>query len=502
MQEVWSSNSLESLLSCLTGQGKSWDLEVTAPVIRKFEFFDDAAHRLYSDGTFLVKYEKEVVTALSDGRTFSWQQNKFSFAQDIEQNTVKEVISKVISIRLLDTIALLECSVHQLVWRDEEGKALLKGVVYQVGNNCLLVLKPIRGYEKANSWAVQQLTAKKFSAKNELIWQSLIRLAGYQDSPFNKIPSPKISGVEPARKAIFAMIEPMLEKARLNEDGIKRTPQDIEFLHEYRVSLRKSRSLVSLFKDVFPPRQLVSIKQEMGDLGRSTNQLRDLDVYLLEQSDYESLLPASLRAGIREMFDDFSAQHKSAKSKVKRWLSSKTYENKITKLQATFAKPDALASTDASEQQIYALVTNKLHKRYKKIAKLGSRITPETPDDEVHELRIECKKFRYLMEFFAPLYKQNKVKLLIKKLKKLQDTLGKFNDFSVQQESLNAYLLEKQPSQSVAVSVGALLGVLAQKQLEQRQQVEVKFAEFADQQTAAMVAGFFPMSAKAVTGEK
>ncbi len=67
----------------------------------------------------------------------------------------------------------------------------------------------------------------------------------------------------------------------------------------------------------------------------------------------------------------------------------------------------------------------------------------DTEDEVVHQLRINCKKLRYLMEFFAPLFPENEIKTLIKALKLLQDNLGNFNDYSVQQIFLRQVLNEK-----------------------------------------------------------
>jgi CHAD domain-containing protein len=59
-----------------------------------------------------------------------------------------------------------------------------------------------------------------------------------------------------------------------------------------------------------------------------------------------------------------------------------------------------------------------IRKRYKKVIKRGRAITEDTPYDVFHSLRIDCKKLRYLLEFFASLFPANKMILLIGQLKK------------------------------------------------------------------------------------
>ena len=120
----------------------------------------------------------------------------------------------------------------------------------------------------------------------------------------------------------------------------------------------------------------------------------------------------------------------------------------------------------------------------------------------MHELRIHCKKLRYLMEFFTPMFDKAEVKTMIKALKKLQDVLGLFNDYSVQQDSLRDFLearaavaprsaKSRAQEMAVAQSVGALIAVLHRRQLEQRALVEARFAEFDSKGTRARFAAQF-----------
>ena len=41
---------------------------------------------------------------------------------------------------------------------------------------------------------------------------------------------------------------------------------------------------------------------------------------------------------------------------------------------------------------------------YKKVLKAGRAVTADGPAEEMHELRKDCKKLRYLIEFVRSLY--------------------------------------------------------------------------------------------------
>jgi CHAD domain-containing protein len=121
-------------------------------------------------------------------------------------------------------------------------------------------------------------------------------------------------------------------------------------------------------------------------------------------------------------------------------------------------------------------------RRWRKARACARKIDTTTPDEVVHDLRVRCKKLRYLLEFFAPLIGEDAVGPLIRPLRRLQDELGLFNDYSVQIQSLEGILGSGSPRRhddiAIARSLGALTAVLHQRQLAQRRKVEGILDEF------------------------
>ena len=81
------------------------------------------------------------------------------------------------------------------------------------------------------------------------------------------------------------------------------------------------------------------------------------------------------------------------------------------------------------------------------------------------------------------MYPAKKIKGLIKALKQLQDNLGLFNDYSVQQGSLQTFIEThackgRKRDLVIAKSVGALIAMLYQKQLQERSRVISNFEKF------------------------
>jgi CHAD domain-containing protein len=129
-----------------------------------------------------------------------------------------------------------------------------------------------------------------------------------------------------------------------------------------------------------------------------------------------------------------------------------------------------------------ALARTIIDKRFGAVIKKGRRISPATADERLHALRIDCKKLRYLLEFFAALSPTAEIGALIKHLKKLQDNLGAFNDLSVQQAFLIDYLGTITPKGAdallLAAATGGLIARLAADQQRVREAFWAVFAAF------------------------
>lgn len=335
-------------------------------------------------------------------------------------------------------------------------------------------LQPIRGYDKAYDQLSNWLVGDGMDGLYIRLFPDLL---SYQAKP--RI---EMSGEESAFQAANDIIAAYLPVARANEPGVIKD-LDTEFLHDYRVALRKIRSVVSLFKGVYSEPQTVRLKSDFSELMSHTGRLRDLDVYLLDRQHYFDLLPATLHEGLGAMFDLFEQDRKAALRTLSKRFQSKAYAKEIGAIEAQFAKPKGLERGPNAGLHAHDYACALIWKRYRKVCKIASAIDDQTDDEDVHELRIHCKKLRYLMEFFAPLFPGKEVKRLIKPLKKLQDNLGLFNDYSVQQESLRGFLADhaskdQTAGMDIASSIGALIAVLHQRQLEERAKVVTSFAEF------------------------
>ena len=73
---------------------------------------------------------------------------------------------------------------------------------------------------------------------------------------------------------------------------------DPEFLHDLRVAVRRTRSVLAQGKDVLPPAIVERARERFAWLGALTGPARDLDVYLIEWDSYTGPLGVEVIAAL------------------------------------------------------------------------------------------------------------------------------------------------------------------------------------------------------------
>jgi CHAD domain-containing protein len=209
---------------------------------------------------------------------------------------------------------------------------------------------------------------------------------------------------------------------------------DTEFLHDLRVAVRRTRSILKLVGDVLPNDLADRFAPDFKWLGDLTTPVRDLDVYLLELDSMSSRLTSADPRDL-DPFRSFLVKHRTAeRRKLVRGLRSKRFQNLLGDWRAE------LEEVTAEDGLTVALLARqRLTQAYRNAARRGKRINEESPSDDVHALRKRCKELRYLLEVFKPVCESGPHRALLKELKSLQDTLGDFQDGEVQREAVREF---------------------------------------------------------------
>lgn len=449
---------------------------------------------LEKDGKILLENENQLLLIESQSGSLFSQNSKAAglCVGEIQNGPVKRQIEALSELRALISSAEVTLNLQTANMLDDEQKTVARlnicTFTKKKKSAVLLICNPLRGYQPEFTKLNAAISA--FTETNE---GTLLQMLGFKKSHYDPKPDISLDPAAPIYHSANTIISTFIQVARQNEKGII-ADIDTEFLHDYRVSLRKVRSVISLFKGVYDLEETKRLKQDFGDLMQITGRLRDLDVYLLDRDYYYSLVPETTHHGLDIMFEAFSEERAQLHKNISRSLKSKSYDNRINLLLSECSDNRWLQGK-SWQQPSLDFGCRAILKRYNKVCRIARTIDETTPDETVHELRIHCKKLRYLMEFFTPLYDRKNIKKLIKSLKILQDNLGRFNDYSVQQISL-AEFLQNRPAKTndavqVAESIGGLIAMLSHLQRKEKEQVMANFDRFDSEETRALFHDLF-----------
>jgi CHAD domain-containing protein len=475
-------------------------LKAENPVEAEVTFYDTFDWRLFNKSMVLCQSgNKLVVQRLPTGSILESlaSGSPSSFVWELGDSPLKRSIESVVGDRRLFRVgeAYVRTAPYRVLNVDGKTVARLLGVEVRAGLGAKaalldahIALQAVRGYPGH----FQQLAAK-FGQAGLIAsgWQETFRrivaaegiAAQRQPGYYSAKPDYQLEPGARADEAAKTILRQTLAVMRANEAGIK-ADWDTEFLHDFRTAVRRTRSALSQIPGVFGPEITARFKEAFGLLGESSNRLRDLDVYLLSESDYRALLPDAMREDIAPLFDYLREQRGQALQETIDELNSARYAAMMDEWDAFLHEPvpDAPSAPNANVP-IDDVARRQISKRYRQVIKDGNQIRIQTQDEDLHRLRIDCKKLRYLIEFFASLFPQKEIGTLVGQLKLLQDDLGVYNDLSVQQ----AYLMQISdvlPASDARgrrglVAIGFLVEKLAAQHQAMRPELAKAFEEFA-----------------------
>ncbi len=270
---------------------------------------------------------------------------------------------------------------------------------------------------------------------------------------------------------------------------------DTEFLHDLRVAVRRSRSVLRELKRAFPPEPLVTQRDALRGVQAVTGPTRDLDVQLLDWDHLISAIPVERHAALAPVRALLVRHRAAAFRALRRELRGPAYRQAWEGYRAFLAgdlgpareRPDA-------KQPIVEVAGRRIRKVYGRMLAMGAGIDATSPAGQLHELRKRGKELRYLLELFGGLWPRSVVKPMVRSLKELQDVLGVHQDREVQASYLRGLageLAKSTGGPAALLALGVLVDRLDAEQHEARDAFAERFAAFADADQRALVAKVF-----------
>jgi CHAD domain-containing protein len=476
-------------------------------------YYDSFDWRLYGNNTVLEecidgRERMLVLRALNSSHPLARVKltRRPVFIQDLLPGRLRDELAPVLEMRELLPLARIKARVRSLRMLNRDKKTIARILIEESSlqarkgaRTCSLanrvILLPVKGYHKPVAQITERLEALQLVPDTQDPMLTALSLAGLTPGNYSSKLDLHLDPDMRADQATRVILHRLLDVMLANEAGT-RTGTDTEFLHDFRVAIRRTRSALGQIKGVLPKTILNRYKRDFAWLGQITGNTRDLDVYLLNFDDYRNKLPASMQADI-EPLRDFLHRHWQIEHKaLVRALDTARYRRLVDSWRSFLDKPVNERSTlPNARRPVYEIACKRIWSVYKRILKEGRAIEADTPAEALHELRKTAKKLRYLMEFFQSLFPAGKIKRLISVLKNLQNNLGDFQDFEVQVLTLKRFsqqmVEEDMAPASTLLAMGMLIEGLERRQQQARQEFSERFSAFSLSENQASFQSLF-----------
>lgn len=397
------------------------------------------------DGTLAVAWESH-----SGGSPLSAPlRQPVSFAWDLPEGPLQQALTPVIGVRrllpqadaeeygsLLEVLDGQRKTVARL--RIESGRARLPmGRSDWLSLPTMVTLTGLRGYKDEFDRLVPLIESRPgIESRPDGLQEVILRLVG----------APVTGDIATARSNLATTVMAdsgarqihlgLVDVLELNEPGL-RANLDTEFLHDFRVTLRRMRSLLGQIRHIFPPEAVEHFATELAWVGRLTSRPRDVDVLALTLRERRR----EIGAGETEVLEAFlgEAQEQEHRRLVEA-LDSERYARLIADWKTFLERPAPRHPAARNAGRLLAdVVGRRAWRLSRRLAESAENIDRHTLATRLHEIRINAKKLRYLIDATPAFYDPADLERLLGALKKLQRVLGDFNDAYVQEERLIEY---------------------------------------------------------------
>src|SRR5262245_56053313 len=321
------------------------------------------------------------------------------FTWDLPCGPLRDSLEPVIDVRRLLSQVEVEIHGRMLDVLDDDRKTVAR-IRIEVGRArtpgraspwqripTLVTLTALRGYDAAYERLLRIIESRpglkrSIGGLQGIALQSLGVSPPRDVSRFDVALVPSVRADAGARQIYHALFDIMVA----NEPGM-RADLDTEFLHDYRVSLRRTRSLLGQIKNVFPTDAVNHFRTEFKWLAQATGRKRDLDVLLISLRQMSESLPVD---DLATLLDFLTRKQLHVRHLLERLIDSKRYRALLAGWRDFLqnAPPGVREPTDAA-RPLAEVTSRRILRLYRRLVDHAMAIHEETPVDAIHQVRIE-----------------------------------------------------------------------------------------------------------------
>ncbi len=351
-----------------------------------------------------------------------------------------------------------------------------------------LTVLPLRGYQ-VQALKLADLLEQTAGVAPALAspFESALAVAGRRPGDYTGKINVKLTGAMPAALGLGLVLDGLFDTIEANLPGTI-GDLDTEFLHDLRVAVRRTRSVLKMAGAALPAELVGKYRPEFKWLGDLTTPTRDLDVYLLGYPAMTEQLVAATESDLLP-FQQFLQQRRATSYRqLTRGLRSERFKSLASSWRQSLGE---LTSAPPKRPVIGPFAARRITKAHQRVLRAGAAIDEASPPEPLHELRKRCKELRYLLEVFASLNDPAQQWRAVNELKALQDCLGQFQDTDVQLTELRAFavtmLADRSAPAETLLAMGEIAGGLGVRQRAARREYAGRFAEFASPRGRAKI---------------
>lgn len=417
-------------------------------------FLDTADGRIRRAGACLT------LTTDAGGNRLQWRQGNVSvgctlggelrFAWDLPPGGVRQRIEPVVEMRRLLPLAVAEQDGVQLDVMDEARKTVARLSIV-VGRarapqrrsswrqfQPFLTLKALRGYDDQCAGPMAIIESRPGIERSALELQGHVLSALGADQP-RDVSMYRVD-LDPAVRADIGTLCMQRELWRVvaaNHAGVV-SGLDSEFLHDFRVGVRRSRTLLAQINGVLPQAAVDRFKAEFSWLARITGSARDLDVLLL------GLLRSPSKGLDEDRRGAILARLEQERAGVQDALAEQLTGERYLQLAEGWRSfldqdPRHVAGDGCGALPLATIVSQRVWWLYRRTLSSIEHVSGDTPAQELHQIRINARDLRYLIDAAAGLYDAGDLGIVLRALARLESVLGEYNDACVQSGWLRQY---------------------------------------------------------------
>ncbi len=237
-------------------------------------------------------------------------------------------------------------------------------------------------------------------------------------------------------------------------------PDDAEALHDFRVALRRLRSVLRAYRGPLAGALKKRHRKQLRDLARATGEGRDAEVALEWISAQRALLEAGQQAGLDWLAARLAKRKDAGYEQAQRGLADGfgPLAGELQKRLGVYRREVRLDG-GGGEASFGDLVAAEARRDLARFEELIAGLAAAGDAARAHRARLAAKRLRYL---FEPLERElPSAGPIVKRLKKLQDLLGELNDSHTLEAELSA-AVESAAQQRARALLGSAMTAAAE----------------------------------------